>query len=478
MSPKKQLGEFSELPDVLQKSMAISAAFSDQEFCLTNLPKLRKFMLSPVWKLGNVFISTGIVLKQQINNTETNIFVCSLRLLAKMFSRLGFLLTRGSFTFVKKLLRSQIFNGFYKRPFLNALWEYLEVDIKQLCFSYIESAPVHPALGPIYKSSDLSVETAVVVGIDLVPSLNQLYFIEANFNIGYSPERLRLYAGNDPLGYNIVKYAVDKKYKNIVVYGRSVVGQVFDKETALTWERIAVNCGCSLRVIDYQFSGLSSSRDKSIEILPPNKERTLNVLLRAPVSASLSKLISEKGYLEELIENRNKNCSVENYIYIPKNLSANNNKLKLKKDKIFPNIIVKHRRKDRGEGIEIFNTEKIPKNYSVRDYLISEFVKPDYIISYCEKRKDQYVYKYRSQILLTTNGPIYLGAHRIRSVNRIPDDLQKGKISDINPYIANHSLGAVYEKNSKEEDESCKKVSVRIGTIITDFISKKYVIHT
>ena len=457
--------------------MTTSAAFFDQEFCLTNLPKLRKFILSPVWKLGNVFISTGTVLKQQINNTETNIFVCSLRLLAKIFSRLGFLLTKGSLTFVKKLLGSQLFNRFYKRPFLNALWEYLEVDIKHLCFSYIESAPVHPALGPIYKSSDLSVETAIVVGLDLVPSSNKLYFIEANFNIGYSPERLRLYAGNDPLGYNIVKYAVEKKYKNIVIYGRSVVGQVFDKETALSWERIAVNCGCTLRVIDYQFSGLSSSRAKSIEILPPNKVRTLNVLIRAPVSASLSKLISEKGYLEELIENRNIKCSVENYIYIPKKLSAINDKLKFKKDNIIPNIIVKHRRKDRGEGIEIFNTEKIPKNYSVRDYLINEFIKPDCLISYCGKRKDQYVYKYRSQILLTTNGPVYLGAHKIRSVKRIPDNLQIGKISDINPYIANHSLGAVYEKTSKEEDESCKKVSYRIGAIITDFISKKYDIH-
>ena len=394
-----------------------------------------------------------------------------------MFSRLGFLLTRGSFTFVKKLIRSQIFNGFYKRPFLNALWEYLEVDIKQLCFSYIESAPVHPALGPIYKSSDLSVETVIVVGLDLVPSSNKLYFIEANFNIGYSPERLRLYAGNDPLGTNIVKYAVEKKFKNIVVYGRSVVGQVFDKETALHWESIAVNCGCTLRVIDYQFSGLSKSRAKSIEILPPNKERTLNVLIRAPVSASLSKLISEKGYLEELIENRNTKCTVENYIYIPKKLSVNNDKLKLKMDNIIPNIIVKHRRKDRGEGIVLFNMETIPENYPERDYLINEFIRPDFFNSTNENRNDQYVYKYRSQILLTTNGPVYLGAHKIRSVKRIPDNLEIGKISDIKPYLANHSLGAVYEKSSEEEDKSCKKVSLEIGVIITDFISKKYDIH-
>ena len=64
MSPKEHLGEFSELPDVLQSSMAISAAFFDQEFCLTNLPKLRKFMLSPVWELGNTFISVGQVLSR------------------------------------------------------------------------------------------------------------------------------------------------------------------------------------------------------------------------------------------------------------------------------------------------------------------------------------------------------------------------------------------------------------------------------
>ena len=346
-----------------------------------------------------------------------------------------------------------------------------------MCFSYIESAPVHPALGPIYKSSDLSVETAVVVGLDLVPSSNKLYFIEANFNIGYSSERLRLYADNDPLGYSIIQYAVQNRYEFIVLYGRSVVGQVFDKMTALSWYRIGEKYGCSLRVIDYKFSGLSNSRAKSIDILWPTRGKTLNVLIRAPVSSSLSKLISEKGYLEELIEDSNTKSSVENYIYVPKKLLASNDSFKLQSNNLFPNIIVKHRRKDRGEGIEIFNTEKIPENYPERDYLINEFVRPDFFYSTNENRNDQYVYKYRSQILLTINGPIYLGAHKIRSVTRIPDNLQIGKIADINPYIANHSLGAVYEKTSKEEDESCKKVSIRIGAIITDFISKKYDIH-
>ena len=478
MFPDESFGPFSELPDVLKRSMATSAAFFDQEYCLTNLSQLRNWALKPVWKLGNIFISAGAGLNEQINKNEISILNYSLELLVKIFSRLGFLLTKGSLSFSKNVLKSSFFCKFYKRPFLYALWEYLEVDIKHLCFSYIESIPIHPALGLIYKSSGSMVENTIVVGLDLVPSSNKLYFIEANFNIGYSPERLDIYEGNDPLGYNLVMYAVEKKYDHIIIYGRSVVGQVFDKKTALIWEKIAENNGCTLKVIDYQFSGLINSREKSIEILTPTKGRTLNILLRAPVSSILSTLISEKGNLEEQIEVSNKKSNRESHVYVPRRLSFERSKKKLQTQNVFPNVIVKHKRKDRGEGIEIFNTDAIPLNYLERDYLVNEFIKPDCLLRYDGKRKEQYVYKYRSQILLTTNGPVYLGAHRIRSINPIPHALQFGKISDINPYIANHSLGAEYEKTNQEEDELCKKVSNEIGGIITNFILKKYDIHS
>lgn len=473
--PRCFLGDFYDLPEPLRHALSASASFCDQEFLFTNLTSVRRFTLMPIWKLGSILFSIGLNLRHRRTYPKKQ----NRRLCQTLFMKISFLfgtvLTRQTARFSKRILNYIRFCKFYKQPFFSALWAYLNIDTKTLCYSYIDSIPIHPALGPIYRCKDISVSSAAMIGIDLLPSSGQLYFVEANFNPALRPERLHLYNGNDPLGYRLIQYSSRRGFKHILLYGPDRA--VFDPETEQLWGELATRNGISFEVVDNLFTGHLSYRDAKIEIEFPPYENTLNVLVRGPLNATLATLISEKGNLECLIEDVNRSFPGKVKISVPKRIVSSGDVLMSQRDNRFPNLIVKDRRKDSGSGIKLFNLDKVPKGYDPHDFTISEFVIPDRIKKVGRGRPHEYVYVYRSHILLTTDGPVYLGAHRVRSSVQLPSYAPNGMVEDIRPYVANYSLGGRYEKLDTGEDALCQKASVSIGNIVSRFISQKFILE-
>ena len=475
--PRYFLGDFSDLPESLRLTLSASASFCDQEYLLTNLSSIRRFTLIPIWKIGSIFFSIYVSFKNRINN-ENQFKSLYQTLFMKVAFGFGYLLTSGAVRFSKKIVDRIRFSRLYKQPFFNALWSYLNTNTKELCYSYINSIPVHPALGPIYQYKDISVACAVIVGIDLLPSSGELYFLETNFNPGIHSERLHLYNGNDPLGHRLIQYALSRDFKHLALYGSDFPGNVFDKDTEQLWEKIARERGVSFKVVDNLFAGHLRYRDAKIEIEFPSCENTLNVLFRGPRNHAISALLSEKGNLENLIEEVNGSLPMEDRVAIPKRFSKPGEVLTSQGDKRFPNLIIKDRRKDRASGIELFNVDKVPRGSPAHDFIINEYIVSDRVKRVSQGRLNEFVYKYRSHILLTTDGPIYLESSRIRSGVQVPENPPYGNVEDIRPYVASHSLGGCFEKINAEEDTLCQKVSLNIGKIIiSQFVSKKLLVE-
>ena len=473
--PRYFLGDFSDLPESLRLTLSASASFCDQEYLLTNLSSIRRFTLIPIWKIGSIFFSIYVSFKNRINN-ENQFKSLYQTLFMKVAFGFGYLLTSGAVRFSKKIVDRIRFSRLYKQPFFNALWSYLNTNTKELCYSYINSIPVHPALGPIYQYKDISVACAVIVGIDLLPSSGELYFLETNFNPGIHSERLHLYNGNDPLGHRLIQYALSRDFKHLALYGSDFPGNVFDKDTEQLWEKIARERGVSFKVVDNLFAGHLRYRDAKIEIEFLSCEDTLNILVRGPRNHALAALISEKGNLENLIEEVTGSLPIEDRVTLPKRFIRPGEVLGRQVDERFPNLIIKDRRKDRTTGIELFNVGRVPEGYSTDDFIISEYIVPNRVKRASQGRLYEFICVYRSHILLTTDGPVYLGTYRVRSGTQIPHYLPNGKVEDIRPYVANRMLGGAYEKVNSE-DALCQKVSVNIGEIISRFVSQKLLVE-
>ena len=144
------------------------------------------------------------------------------------------------------------------------------------------------------------------------------------------------------------------------------------------------------------------------------------------------------------------------------------------KDPRFPKIIIKQKRKDDAEGIVLLNSFEVPDEFKRDDYIISQFLAPDLIGIDVDGKIIEFVYKIRSIIIMTVNGPVYLGSYILRSSVPVPDCLSEGVVEDISPFIANYSYGGFYQDVTKKEDKVYRDASLAVGNSINQFIKRKY----
>lgn len=86
----------------------------------------------------------------------------------------------------------------------------------------------------------------------------------------------------------------------------------------------------------------------------------------------------------------------------------------------------------------------------------------------------KYVHDFRAYLLITPEGPVYLGAKKGISSAAVPGPLPLGKVADKSPYISNLYAGAYHVAPSKEEDQLCRSAVLAVGAVIDRFLRKKY----
>jgi len=470
LDPASYLGQFSELPINVKKALAESAAFYDKEYFLENRIFLRNYVLMPIWRFGHLFLSAGARIRDRNRKKEWRAADFHKFVIMKLLFNIGTILTKGTFRLTKKAFAYLRFTRVYQQPFFYAFWQYLNVDIPRLTYDYIEKTPMDTATGAVWRKPEEVAESVMLLGFDFISSGGRLYFIEANFNAGFGRERLAIYGnGQDPVGKTLIAYASAQGIANIRIYGHNE-SSYYNPETELTWRNIAKNENIKLEVIDDIFSGSLCSRKK--KLVPELSERTLNVLVRTPLNAALIKLIAEKGNLEDFFKTEelwpHEDCVSMPSIFNGGTIANGSN------DPRFPKIIIKQKTKDDAEGIVLLNSFEAPDEFKRDDYIISQFLAPDLIRIDTDGKISEFVYKIRSIIIMTVNGPVYLGSYILRSATPVPDCLPEGVVEDISPFIANYSYGGFYQDVTKKEDQACRDASLAVGNGIDQFIKRKY----
>jgi hypothetical protein len=482
--PEGNLGPFEELPKGMQLALRDAALFYIQEHHLLTSSILFKVAYGSMFQFGASLIRYGWRLKSKpetssespknISFPHIEIFFFSFRrFLGRGISWTGRTLAELSVKWAKMLLKYLMFSKWYKIPFVHALWQYLRVNPDNLIDHYINRIPTDSRISPIFKSGKSHVESCGLIGIDLLPAGDKLYFIEGNFNPALRAFRIEMYPDGDPLFKNILDYVLRNDYKRIIFFP-SNISSFFDRETEMAWKKLAFQEGIHLEIIDDPLIGSPYPRHSSLFMDPRPPDGTLYVNGKYYAGSPVARLIGQKGKLEEQINLHNACLPEEQIIPVPKLILVLEDIPALDMDCRFPNLIVKNRFLDCTMGIILYKSDHIPHGANEWPNLVYEYVIPNRIKEPNGVQALEYVMIYRAHLLITPNGPIYLSSHKVTSCAPVPDHLGFGMVEKKAAYIANFSSGAVYGRINDIENKACERAVLSIGNVITRYIEKKH----
>lgn len=370
----------------------------------------------------------------------------------------------------EKFLEKLCFTRLYSAPFINSLFHYFGRDPKELIEKNINQIPVCPNTSPVFKNSNSY--GCALIGLDLLPSGGELYFIESNFTPGHYMSRHNCFPEGDTLCWHLVDYAKQCGFSKVAFYPTNFQ-QHFKRDLEIEWEKIASKNEIVIDIIDDDYLG--SPWKRKVGTMINYKEKGCLFVVGRYVDSPVTNLVVRKGMMEKAIDVYNQKCKNNKKIPLPKIIESNAELLKLKNSKKYPNIIVKNKYVDQAKGIHIFNVKSLPDISMDQNYIVSEFRVPDTIKKVVDGKTEEFVYLFRTYLLLTPQGPIYLGARKDISGTPVPEILNEGEVPNITPYITNlNKPGDYCIGHSPEEDKACEKATLKIGRFLHAYVEKKY----
>jgi len=469
LQPERTLGPFDELPVSFRESLANAAHFHIQEANSLTSSLLRKVALGSIFHAGAALVHQGWKVKEGYPPWIGFKFIRLgklLILIGRKTIMIGGFLSR----MCLKLFR---FTAFYRAPFVHMLWKYAKVDPWNLIQDYIKKIPVDPRLSPVFKCAKRRVMSCGFVGIDLLPSNGRLYYLESNFNPGHHIERHRLFPEGDTVCIHLTNWASENGFRNIIFYPNNFA-QTFDRELEKAWHEIAHRKNLRLEIIDDPRIGSPWPRRREL-FMDCRADKILYVNGRA-LESPVTRLIARKGVLELEINRFNESAWTESEIPMPRRINSHDDVPSTDDASRFPNIIIKNAILDMTQGITLYKTKELPANASTWPNIAYEYMFPDLIVKENRGMVEEYVYIFRAYMLITPDGPVYLGARKDVSSVPVPKSLPFGPVINKIPYITNLHTGAYSVPHNEMEDRACKEAILSIGKVVFNFLEKKHIL--
>jgi hypothetical protein len=288
-------------------------------------------------------------------------------------------------------------------------------------------------------------------------------------------ERIKLYPSGDPVCQGLVRYARERGLSRIAFFSYNgtpldLTMSAFSAELEHSWARMAAAEGVSLYVVDSPQYGAPGRRHRSY--FPDTSSSDTLFAYARDVPSAISNIIGTKGRVDEFIAAYNRGVARDEEIRLPRRIDRAADVPPVDDEGRFPNLIVKHKNMDNARGITLYRTERIPE--TAPQELVYEYVVPD--LQRCDGPEGDadYAYNLRIYLMLTPDGPRYLGARKDISSVAVPDKLPMGAVDNILPYIANGSLNAYYVAPSPSEDAIGEEFALRVGACLQRLLADKY----
>jgi hypothetical protein len=464
-APEENLGPFPELPETFQAALADAAFLYHQEGNFRSSGRLQWWARSPVYRLGCRLRHRGV--RWSAASKEGRLPDAA----GKFFYLWGRRLTMAHDRVVRSGVRATRYTILSRTSFIRALWDYAEVDSDELIFRYVSNIPIDPGYGPVFNTRSKRVASCALSGLDLLISADGIYFVESNFNAGFRTSRLEVFPGGDPVAIKLFDYAATCGYSRIVFFPFSRKA-FFPQELEAAWRDIAERHGISFEIRE-EPAFTAPHREFCEATIDLEADGTLYVSGRS-WDSPLKSLIREKGRLDEEIERYTSRFPERVQVRLPKRVYGDAELTSYDGTSRFPNLIVKNALMDEATGIALYKTDRIPETANAWPNLAYQYVRPDCVTRSDGPQESDYVFIYRAYVLITPDGPVYLGARKDISATAVPTTLATGKVDDISPYIVNLNLEDIATQPEPSEDEKVKEAVLQIGAVVDDYLNRKH----
>jgi hypothetical protein len=336
---------------------------------------------------------------------------------------------------------------------------------------YVREIPCDPRLSPVYRRPERRVASVMMVGLDLLPSNGQIYYIEANINPGFFMKRRWVTRPEgDPLLAVMMAEAHRERCDRIVMYASSVVAVSRELED---WWRTQTDAeGLGLEIRDDPRVRSPYRRNCDL-LMDPDAEGVLYVNIRTlPHPANV--LLEEKGLLEAEIERHNRRAPEGERIPVPRRILSPDDLPPPDPGGRFPNVVVKHALLNEARDVRMYRTSILSPEMIEPPHVAFEFVPPE-LEERCENGvAGEFATKYRVNLFIAPEGPVCASVSKGIGGTPVPPRLAEGRVLDPRPYVVNSHTGGRHERGTQADMERLAPAALRIGWLVHDFLRRKH----
>lgn len=459
--PEAEFGPFGQLPATLRAALGDAVYREAQELTLTTDRRLHEAVYGPLFRLGGELARVSKRVRQH-GGWRWHV--------GRALSGASRLLTSGCQATGRAWLAAMRFAPFTRTSWLHALWRWAGVDPMVVGAAYVDGIPADPRVSPVHGPTSGSAESCTLVGVDFLTSGGQPVLLEANFNLGISGNRVPAYPAGDPICAGVARYARDRGLRRIVHYPTSL--WFYDETLRQAWRRQMAAHDIAYEVRDDPVQRSPFRREW--EPLMDFEEGGTLYLNSREVPSPLYTLLWQKGLLETEIERDDVRGGATPRVRVPRRIRSEADLARLDSDSRFPNLIVKHSRQDRATGHALWRAPPVPDGVRSPHHIMWEYVRPDRVTRTRDGSPLEYAYIYRTYLLITAEGPRFVGARKVVSKVPIPPALPRGPVADIRPFVVNTVLAASAEEPSDAEMRVMEAATLYVGRVIDAFLRRKH----
>jgi hypothetical protein len=458
--PETSFGPFEDLPEALQDALRAAVVREMEERRLAAGPRLRPGVPAPVFRVGSELSRVGRWIRSRGSGW-------------RRIGRGVYLCGRGLCWLSERVRRAWLdvtrFSPLAEVPPLHALWAWAGVDPMRPAIRYVRGIPCDPAATPVYRDTRRNVEAWMMVGLDLLPSDGDLYYVEANVNPGFMMGRHKKYPEEDPLVAMMIDRARSRGQDRLVLFPSSVT--CIGRKLETIWRRQARTAGIELEVRDDP-RRRSPYRRPFDPVMCPEAEDTLYLNVRT-LHHPLCVLLGEKGLFEDEVARHNRRAPSEERIPVPRRIRTPADVPPTSPDARFPNVIVKDPLLDEARAIWPYRVSSLDEDVLGPPNVAFEFVPPDLEELTQNGMSGEYGIKFRVNVVITPDGPRVVETVKATGGAPVPERLEEGPVGDLRPYVINsHVDGSEYFDASEEEHRRVAPAALRIGRLVHEALDR------
>jgi hypothetical protein len=458
--PEASLGPFEDLPRDLRAALADAVAREMAERSFVPGSRLDDRVHGFVFHLGSEIAHRGRRLSsrgRRWRRAGRSLYLCG-RTLCWASERVG-----------RAWIAATRFVGPWETSGFHALWKWAGVDPTRPAIEYVRGLPCDPRITPVYRDPGRRVASWMMVGLDLLPSDGEAYFIEANINPGfYMGGRYRGRPEEDPILAAAIAGAGREGCERIVVFPSSVAA--LPRFVEEWWKNQVARAAVGLEIRDDP-RVRSQYRRATDPVMAPGAERTLFVNIRT-LPHPINVLLEEKGRFEEEIERHNARVSGGEWIPVPRRVRSSEELPPIEPGGRFPNLVVKHALLNEARDVRMYRISRLEPWMTRPPHVAFEFVPPE-----LEERSEngvhgEYATRMRANLFITPDGPVIGNFWKGIAGAPVPDRLEEGEVANATPYMVNGHAGARHLRPTEAECERMTPAALRIGWLVHDVLRR------